>query len=141
MKNCSNLKTINMPDSITSIRSSAFRNCSRIFLDNLPSNLVTIGDYAFENCSMLNELIFPDKLAEIGTGILKNSGLKTITINPLLKKYDIKMFSGCKNVVVNVKCNTAAYKAFKSLAGCSVNCVKHDNSIQPKARLHLRKTV
>ncbi|MBR1731025.1 MAG: leucine-rich repeat protein, partial [Ruminococcus sp.] len=126
-ENCTKLKTINMPDTITSIHSSAFKNCAQISFDSLPLSVVTIGEYAFEKCSLLTEVVFPNKLAEVGTGAFKNSGIKTITIDSALKVFNTNMLSGCKNVVVNVKCNTAAYKAFKKVSGYTVNCIQHDN--------------
>ena len=126
-ENCTNLKTINMPDTITAINGSAFKNCQKISFDNLPADVVTIGDYAFEKCPLLTEVVFPSKLAEVGEGAFKSSGVKTITISSALKRFDVNMLSGCKNVIVNVKCNTAAYKAFKKVSGYTVNCVQHDN--------------
>lgn len=130
-ENCSQLKTINMPNTITAIDNCAFKNCSYISFDNLPADIVVIGEYAFENNSLLNEVSFPNKLAEVGNGAFKNSGIKNITINSALKVFNTNMLEGCKNVVVNVKCNTPVYKAFKKVSGYTVNCIQHDNKALP----------
>lgn len=103
---CTALKTITLPDSVTTIGSSAFRstgmtqvtlhdgvqsiggsafsNCSSLEEVNLPNNLTTLGDSAFYGCSVLSEIVIPEKVTSIGASALFNcAGLKTVTFNAI----------------------------------------------------------
>ena len=47
------LKSITIPEGVTSIGESAFYDCSLLESVVLPSTLVTINESAFNNCSVL----------------------------------------------------------------------------------------
>ena len=51
-----NLKTINLPESITLIDISAFEGCSSLENIELPKKLITLNYYAFNACSALNAI-------------------------------------------------------------------------------------
>ncbi len=60
---CSNLVTLSnltleLPDTITTIGSAAFRDCSSLSSVTLPAKLRSLGDNAFRNCSSLTDVIF-----------------------------------------------------------------------------------
>ncbi len=48
---CSNLKRVNIPDSVTSIGSYAFYGCSGLASVNIPDSVTSIGSYAFSGCA------------------------------------------------------------------------------------------
>ena len=50
---CINLKSIIIPDSITTIGSSAFHNCSSLTSITIPDSVTSIGENAFSNCASL----------------------------------------------------------------------------------------
>ena len=90
------LKTIILPNTITSIGSNAFRDCTNLIGDlKIPSSSTTIGSNAFKNCENLSGyLIIPNTVTDIGayafdgcksiTGLTIGSGLteiKTGTFN------------------------------------------------------------
>lgn len=62
----SDIKSLNLTDSIESIGESAFKNCKCLTSINLPSNLKAIGDYTFASCISLKKLDLPDGLETIG---------------------------------------------------------------------------
>ena len=64
----SNLISIELPSSITSIGARAFRNCSNMILTELPSSLITVGSSAFVNCYKLSLTELPSNLITINTG-------------------------------------------------------------------------
>ncbi|MCD8090748.1 MAG: leucine-rich repeat domain-containing protein [Clostridiales bacterium] len=57
--NCSSLKTIDLPDSVTAVESYAFKNCASLAEMTLGDNVLTIGKGAFSGCSGLNTLSVP----------------------------------------------------------------------------------
>lgn len=65
---CTNLKKVNIPISVTSIKDYAFRYCEELEECNIGEgwNLESIGDQAFVNCHKLKKLFLPNKLKSIG---------------------------------------------------------------------------
>ncbi|MFL2480011.1 MAG: leucine-rich repeat domain-containing protein [Verrucomicrobiales bacterium] len=55
---CSNLTSITIPDSVTSIGSSAFERCSNLTSITIPDGVTSIGGSAFSECSKLNTVTF-----------------------------------------------------------------------------------
>lgn len=76
-KGCSNMKSIQMSDSVVAIGYSAFEDCASlekaIIGNSTASNLTTIGKFAFKNCHNLVDLqISSVVLDEIGVGVIEN---------------------------------------------------------------------
>ena len=61
-KNNDTITSITIPDSVTTIGSSAFRNCSNLTTATVSENsqLTTIGDSAFRDCPSLTSINIPD---------------------------------------------------------------------------------
>ena len=68
---CSNLTTITVPDSVTSIGSNAFYNCSSLTSITIPESVTKIGSNAFYNCSSLTSITIPSSVKSIGYGALQ----------------------------------------------------------------------
>lgn len=61
------LRTVYLPDSVTTIQMGAFSECPKLYEIQLPSKLVTIADWAFSYCSSLTtDLIVPKTLTSVG---------------------------------------------------------------------------
>ena len=72
--NCYSVITIIIPDSVTSIGSSAFNGCSGLTSINLPESLESIGDEAFANCTSLQEVYcYATTPPSCGDGAFENS--------------------------------------------------------------------
>ena len=54
---CSSLQSIQLPESLTAIGSSAFNGCSSLQSIQLPESLTTIGRSAFNGCTSLQSII------------------------------------------------------------------------------------
>lgn len=76
---CSNLTSIELPDTITSIGTFAFSSCSFAAI-KLPSGLVSIGNNAFERCANLTYIEIPDSVTSMGSAFF-SSGLKGIKLS------------------------------------------------------------
>ncbi|MBP5362845.1 MAG: leucine-rich repeat domain-containing protein [Ruminococcus sp.] len=65
--NCTNLNNIEIPNSVTSIGVSAFNNCTNLNNIEIPNSVTSIGDSAFYNCSSLNNVNISNSVTSIGT--------------------------------------------------------------------------
>lgn len=62
----SNLTSITIPSSVTSIGSSAFYKCSKLTSIAIPSGITSIEDYTFYSCSKLTSITIPSSVTSIG---------------------------------------------------------------------------
>lgn len=65
-KGCSNLKKVNIPETVTTIEMYAFQDCVNLQMQELPRDLKTIYASAFKNCQNVTFSMFPDGLESIG---------------------------------------------------------------------------
>ena len=64
---CSSLKSIEIPSSVTSIGANAFAYCSSLKSIKIPSSVKSIGDNVFSCCALESiEIPFPIDLQKIG---------------------------------------------------------------------------
>ena len=69
---CTQLSSITIPESITTIGNWAFQSCSSLTTITLPNGVVTIAKEAFRNCSNLESIYLPKSLKEIGYNIFSS---------------------------------------------------------------------
>ena len=63
------------------INNSAFRDCINLTSITIPDSVTSIGDYAFSNCSGLTSITIPDSVTSIGSSAFSGcSSLEAITI-------------------------------------------------------------
>ena len=62
----SRLKSVTIPNSITTLSSNAFFNCDSLTSIEIPNSVTSIGDYAFDCCSSLIGIEIPSSVTEIG---------------------------------------------------------------------------
>lgn len=75
------LKTITLPESVTSIGMWAFANCAKLEQVSFPAGLTSIDLCAFENCTALTAVTLPKRLTELGNEVFANcSALKSVWI-------------------------------------------------------------
>lgn len=78
---CSNLKTLVIPDGITTIGSTAFASCYLLEEITIPESVVEIGDTAFSYCQSIQNISLPNNLKTIGANAFSYCyGLKSIAI-------------------------------------------------------------
>ena len=78
---CSNLKEINLPDTVTEIGKYAFADCSSATTLKLPANIETLGDYAFAATDSLKSVEFPASLRTTGQYTFAYSGVESVKFN------------------------------------------------------------
>ena len=97
--NCSSLKSINIPNGVTSIGKHAFRGCSSLTNITLPYSIETIWDGAFSNCSSLTNITLPHGVNWIWDYTFSGcSSLKSITIPDSVTDINEGAFSNCSSL-------------------------------------------
>jgi hypothetical protein len=79
---CSGLKSVDIPSSVTSIGGNAFSSCISLTSVTIPSSVTSIGDKAFENCTGLTSVTIGSGVTSIGNSAFYNcSSLTSIKYN------------------------------------------------------------
>ena len=80
-KNCTNLVSVVLPPSITSIGDHAFDFCGNLVSVSIPNTVTNIGEYAFAYCVSLQTITIPDGVNSISTKTFVScSALRSVTI-------------------------------------------------------------
>ena len=100
---CEKLQEIELPSSITEIGGAAFDNCASLYSIILPRYLKRIEVQTFEHCKSLTRIQIPDSVEEIGNHAFALTGLKSISLPQNLKKLGGMCFAlaPLENIVSN----------------------------------------
>ncbi len=101
---CSNLQSITLPDSITTIGFGAFRaSAFKSFI--IPNSVTTIGGNAFHACSALQSIHIPASVTSIGPSAFGGcNALTSITVDP-----ENKTFQCLGNCLIDVTSKTLVH--------------------------------
>ncbi len=97
---CSNLTSVEIPSTVTSLGTSAFDNTGLTEV-TLPESLQTMGNYVFLNCTSLTDVTIPATVTSIGVDCFKGCSLTSLTITgetmTTLRPTDfnVEEYSGC----------------------------------------------
>lgn len=95
-KDCKNLKTVILPNSLKTIGISAFNNTA-VKSIKLPKNLKVIKKWAFEGCN-IEKINIPKSVERIGVQAFCYTKIKNITIPKSVKKLGVGVLDGCKKL-------------------------------------------
>ncbi|MBQ6936490.1 MAG: leucine-rich repeat domain-containing protein [Clostridia bacterium] len=99
---CTNLTTITIPDSVTSIGNFAFIECTNLTTITIPDSVTSIGDFAFSECTNLTTITIPDSVTSIGDGAFSwCENLTSITIPDSVTSIGDLAFDGCENLAIH----------------------------------------
>ncbi len=86
---CSGLTSVTIGSSVTSIEENAFNNCRGLTSIAIPNSVTSIGLFAFQHCTGLTSVTIPESVTSIGYGILTGcDGLKSLTWNVKKCRFD-----------------------------------------------------
>ena len=97
--NCSDLKSIILPNSVTTIEENAFWSCSSLTDITIPNSVTTIEYGAFLGCSSLTNITIPNSVTTIGSFAFGGcSSLTDITIPNSVTTIGVSAFEGCSKL-------------------------------------------
>ena len=101
---CSNIRSVNIPQKVTSIGERAFYDCKNLTTLVLGEDIKTIGNYAFECCTSLTGVTIPQSVTSIGYSAFEGcTALNPLIINgPTL--IGNHAFTGCKSLTSLTLC-------------------------------------
>lgn len=98
-KSKTTIKSITLPNSITSIGTNAFVNCSSLTDISFPSSLITIGIKAFTGCSSLTHITLGNSIDSIGNNSFQNcTSLNNISLGNSVTSIGGWAFDGCNGL-------------------------------------------
>ena len=93
---CKKLSNITIPSSVTSLGYCCFAGCSNLTTITIPSSVTSLGYYCFENCFNLTTITIPSSVASLGEYCFRYcSSLTTITIPSSVTSLGDYSFQGC----------------------------------------------
>jgi len=96
---CNKLKNIEIPVGITEIGNSAFFDCSSLTSIELPNSITSISAETFSWCTNLTKIVIPDSVTMIGKRSFINCGsLTSIVIPKSVTEIDEYAFVSCLNL-------------------------------------------
>lgn len=93
---CSSLRSITLPEGVTSIDDNAFQQCFALVSISIPDGVTNIGDNAFRMCSSLSSVSIPNSVTNIGNEAFRAcTALSSLTIPEGVKNIGTGCFYGC----------------------------------------------
>lgn len=114
-KNCFSMRSIQLPDLITSIGNYAFQNCYCLRIINLNSSITNIGTGAFEGCNCLNNIYINSINESAFNGC---NSLCNITLTTNIKTISNRAFENCICIDSIEIPNSVTYIGENSFNGC-----------------------
>lgn len=110
-RGCKKLKKITLPNGITSIGLDAFAECSGLSSINLPTSLKTLELGTFNGCSNLTEIVIPSGVTTMKADVFLNcTGLSQVVIPPGMVEIAPSSFYGCSKLTsINVADGNPAF--------------------------------
>ena len=97
---CSNIISVEIPNSVTSIGDGTFSFCGSLTSITIPDSVTSIGASAFSSCSGLTSITIPDSVTSIGHNAFSDcSGLTSVTIPNSVTSIGLQAFNSCKALI------------------------------------------
>ena len=114
------LNTIVIPNSVTSIGSSAFAGCKGLTEVTIGNSVKSIGSWAFSSCTSLTAITIPNSVTSIESGTFYScTSLKTVTIGNSVKSIGSNAFSSCTSLTAITIPNSVTSIGSSAFSGCT----------------------
>lgn len=119
-----------IPNSITSIGTSAFVNCKGLSNLQLPNTITEIGESAFAGCSNLGAIEIPNSVTYIGSCAFMHSGLISLVLPDSISSISSGTFYSCNNLKnIEIPNSVTAIERSSFYACVSLSNVTIPNSV------------
>ena len=120
-----------IPNSVTSIGSSAFEGCDGLTSVEIGNGVTSIGNYAFYDCFGLTSVVIPNSVTSIGDRAFEGcSGLISIVVddentyydsregcNAIIEKFSNRLIAGCQSTIIPNSVTSIGSSAFSFCSG------------------------
>jgi hypothetical protein len=97
--NCRSLTSVIIPVAVTTIGQDAFQYCTSLTSINIPAGVTTIGSGVFYSCTSLSSINFPDSVTNIGRGMFTYcTRLASVTIPNSVTSIEYLSFGLCSSL-------------------------------------------
>ena len=100
-KNCTALETVNIPNGTITISSSMFQSCGKLTVVTLPESVTTISAYGFQNCTSLKSINLGN-VTKFYSQAFQNCALESIEINEAVTEIPSQCFQGNNLISVTI---------------------------------------
>ena len=95
-RNCKALQSISISNSVTGIGDNTFSNCKTLQSISIPNGVTSIWDNTFNNCYALQSVPIPNSVTNIGSSAFSNCyALQSISIPNSVTNIGSSVFSNC----------------------------------------------
>lgn len=117
---CEYLRSIVIPNSVTSIGKKVFANCPRLQSVEIPNSITEVSDSLFFNCSALKSLKIPDSITRIRNSAFYGcSGLTTQVIPNSVTIIEDYAYYGCSGLLALSIGNSVGRIKNSAFYGCT----------------------
>ena len=113
---CTNLTSVTMPETITSVGQGAFQSCTQLTNINLSSGLREIGQHAFNHCRQIALIVLPKGITNIADFVFSNCvGLENVVIPNSVVSIGSHSFYNCaklRHITIPSTISDIGYCAF-----------------------------
>ncbi len=117
----SKLKSITIPEGVTTIGSAAFGGCEKLIDVSIPRTVTSIGVSAFSMCTELTDVVIPNSVTTLGnSAFYECPKLKNVVLPDTLEVLENGMFMNCVSLERIYLPKTVASVGSMSFSGCTV---------------------